>query len=173
MQRSTWLLWILLAMCNGTVAGELYRWVDAQGKVHYGDTPARDAAKVESKKFSAVTQNENVSYETRRAQQNFPATLYVSENCGDYCAQARNLLSKRGIPFAEKKLVTEEEISTFKKQAGTDSVPVLQLGKSYITGFQAARWQNELDIAGYPKLPAYRPSGKIPAVASQVAPAIP
>jgi len=162
MKRFVLLFAVCLAMCNFATAGELYRWVDAQGKVHYGDMPAPDS-KAESKKFPAAVHNENESYETSRARQNFPATLYVSENCGDYCTQARNLLNQRGIPFAEKKLVTDEEITAYKKQAGTDNVPALQLGNNYVTGFQAARWHSELDIAGYPKIPAYRPASAVPA----------
>ncbi|MDO8292170.1 MAG: hypothetical protein Q7T29_04830, partial [Gallionella sp.] len=50
---------------------------------------------------AAVAPAEDLPYETRRAQQNFPVTLYVAENCTEYCDQARELLIKRGIPFSE------------------------------------------------------------------------
>jgi len=51
MKRIVLLLSCLAAMPSGTQAGELYRWVDAKGKVHYGDVPPADMAQVEPRKF--------------------------------------------------------------------------------------------------------------------------
>ncbi|BBI98404.1 NrdH-like redox domain-containing protein [Ferrigenium kumadai] len=166
----------LLAVSLFAQAGELYRWVDKAGKVHYGDTPPPAAALVEEKKLTdVVAPSADMPYETRRAQQNFPVTLYVGDGCGEFCVQARELLIKRGIPFSEKNLVTREEIDAFKAASGGDKVPVLAVGKTLISGFSASRWNNELDIAGYPKSASYRPLPVLPApaVASEAAPANP
>ena len=136
-----------------------YRWVDQSGKVHYGDVPAEDAERVEQKKFSASPEADSAGlpYETRRAQKNFPVMLYTASNCKEACSQARNFLNQRGIPFAEKKLVTQEEINNFKQESGSDQSPTLGVGKSYLKGFEAGQWNSELDIAGYPKTAPYRP----------------
>lgn len=148
---------LCLLVCVPTVqAGELYRWVDSSGKVHYGDAPPPDAAKVETRKFSDVVPGEDLPYETRRAQQNFPVTLYVADNCGETCEQARSLLRKRGVPFTEKNLVKKEEIDAFRNLSGSDSVPVLSVGRIFLKGFLATQWNNELDVAGYPKSAPYR-----------------
>ena len=157
-------------------AGELYRWTDAKGNVYYGDVPPADATQVEVMTYSAApTPSEALSYEMRRAQQNFPVTLYVADNCGEYCSQARSLLSKRGIPFSEKMLITQEEIDAFKVLSGSDSTPTLSVGRNFLKGFQAEQWHSELDFAGYPKTAPYRASGTLPAsapaAASEVAPA--
>lgn len=138
-------------------AGELYRWVDSSGKVHYGDAPPPDAAQVETRKFSGtVAPDADLPYETRIARQNFPVTLYVGEECGEVCVHARELLNKRGIPFSEKKLVTKEEVESFKMLSGTDIAPTLAVGRTFLPGFRAERWSSELDIAGYPKSAPYR-----------------
>lgn len=165
----------LLLMPLFVQAGELYRWVDKAGKVHYGDTPPSEAALVEEKKFTGtVAPDAELPYETRRAQQNFPVTLYVGDGCGEFCVQARELLNKRGIPFAEKNLVTREEIDAFKAASGGDKVPALSVGKTFVSGFSSGRWNNELDIAGYPKSASYRPLPvQAPAAASQAVPANP
>lgn len=176
MKRIVLLLSCLAVMPSGAQSGELYRWLDAQGKVHYGDVPPTDAAQVTPiKSPAAVASVEDLPYETRRAQQNFPVTLYVAENCVEACNQARNLLGKRGIPFSEKLLITQEDIDTFKAFSGSDSVPTLAVGKAFLKGFLAERWQGELDIAGYPKNAPYRAPGALPAPAatSEVAPANP
>lgn len=147
----------LLVCLPAAQAGELYRWVDSSGKVHYGDAPPA-AAKVETKRFSDsdAVPGENLPYETRRAQQNFPVTLYVADNCGETCEQARSLLRKRGVPFTEKNLVKKEEIDAFRNLSGSDSVPVLSVGRIFLKGFLATQWNNELDVAGYPKSAPYR-----------------
>jgi hypothetical protein len=150
----------LLLACLAIIpvhAGELFRWVDAHGKVHYGDTPPADTLEVESKKFSNETsQNEDLPYETRRAQQNFPVTLYVGDACGGPCDHARDLLYKRGVPFKEELLKTQEDIDSFQKLSGGRNIPALQVGKSFLVGFLESSWNSELDVAGYPKTASYR-----------------
>ncbi|MFZ5502700.1 MAG: DUF4124 domain-containing protein [Pseudomonadota bacterium] len=153
------MLLVMCGWCGLVQAGELYRWVDAQGKVHYGDAPPADAARVETKHFSAAADaDQTMPYETRRAQQNFPVTLFVSQECGEYCDQARGLLDKRGIPFGEKVLVSKEEIDAFKAASGHERVPTLQVGRNYLGDFRSEVWHKELDIAGYPKQSSYRPA---------------
>ncbi len=133
-------------------AGEVFRWVDKAGAVHYGDEPPRDADDVERKKLSSEpSQNEDLPYETRVAQQNFPVTLYVTARCGGLCAQARALLNKRGIPFSEKVLRTKAEADALKELTGFVKVPVLAVGKTFLEGFREEQWTDELEAAGYPK----------------------
>ena len=181
MRRIVLLLACLASQTSLTVqAEERYRWVDAQGKVHYGDVRPADAAEVESKKISSEpAQNEYLPYETRRAQQHFPVTLYVADNCTDPCNQARDLLNKRGIPFSEKMLLTKEEIDAFKARYDFDTAPALLVGKTMLKDFLADQWNNELDIAGYPKTAPYRaPKSPVqptaaPTAGSQVPPPSP
>ncbi len=165
MNRVILMLAGLFAATLSAQAGELYRWVDQSGKVHYGDIPPSEAPLVESLEFrDEAVPDAGLPYETRRAQQNFPVTLYVAENCTEFCEQARELLTRRGIPFAEKKLVTQEEIDAFKAASGGDSIPALAVGKTFVNGFEAGRWHGELDIAGYPKIAPYRaPTQTVPA----------
>jgi hypothetical protein len=152
------LLSCLAVISSNVQAGELYRWVDSSGKVYYGDVLPADALQVEVKKFPKDTSsNEYLPYDTLRAQQNFPVTLYVSEDCGGTCVQARSLLNKRGIPFSEKSLKTYKDTEAFKQLSGFDAfVPTLAVGKDYLKGFEESQWNSELDIAGYPKTASYR-----------------
>jgi len=174
MRRIVLLFGCLAVLSSGPQAGELYRWRDAQGKVHYGDAPPPEAAQVEAVKFPAAdAPEEGLPYETRRARQNFPVTLYVADNCGEYCDLARSLLRQRGIPFSEKKLATPEDFAAFRTLSGSDGVPTLAVGKAFLRGFEAGQWHGELDIAGYPKSAPYRPPAPppAPAAASGVEPA--
>lgn len=176
MKLIIWLLCCIVIMPLVAHAGELYRWMDSSGIMHYSDVPTADAEKIDSKKLSdEVTPNENLPYETRRAQQNFPVILYVGSGCGELCNQARLLLNKRGIPFIEKVLSTKDEINAFRQLANSEIVPTLAVGKAILKGFESKQWHGELDIAGYPKIAPYRTSASPanPAAASQIVPANP
>ena len=157
MKISVYVLSLVLMVCNAVYADTLYRWVDKDGKVHYGDKPADDAINTEQKKFGVPSSagDDDLSYGIRKAKQDFPVTLYVAANCGEFCVQARSLLNKRGIPFAEKNLGTKEEVDAFKKLTGGDITPTLMVGKTSLKGFQEGQWNSELDIAGYPKIAPY------------------
>jgi hypothetical protein len=167
------LLACLISLSLSVQAGELYRWVDKDGKMNYGDVPPTGATDVERIKLSGeTTRNEDLPYETRRAQQNFPVTLYVSKVCGETCDQARSMLNKRGIPFSEKALETKQDVEAFKQLSGIGSaVPVLAVGKNFLRGFLESQWNSELDFAGYPKSAPYR-APRAPA-ANSVSPANP
>lgn len=154
------LLVCLASMSFGVQAGKLYRWVDSYGKVHYGDAPPPGAMQIEAKKLSgSAPPIEYLPYETRLARQNFPVTLYVADSCREPCDHARSMLAKRGIPFSEKLLHTEKEVEEFKKLSGSDSSPTLSVGKTFLKGFLAGQWHDELSIAGYPKTASYRVHG--------------
>ncbi|MEQ1742171.1 MAG: glutaredoxin family protein [Candidatus Nitrotoga sp.] len=157
-RRFVWTGLIALASVSVQADG-LYRWVDKSGKVHYGDSPAADAAAVEKKKFGAAPTVDvnDLPYAARQAKHNFPVTLYIAENCGDPCKQAREFLNKRGIPFTENNVRTQEELDAFKKLSGSASVPTLSVGKTWFKGFQAEQWGGGLDTAGYHPAPSNQP----------------
>ncbi len=155
-------LGLLLVLLNVAQAGSLYRWVDKDGKVHYGDRPAEDAVAPQQKRFSDAAGGADLPYSVRKASQDFPVTLYVSDKCGDYCVQARALLNKRGIPFGEKNVASKDDIDALKAKTGGDVVPALTVGRTPLSGFEAGKWNSELDIAGYP---ATAPYGVRPAAA--------
>jgi hypothetical protein len=165
MKRIVLFLACLAIMPLAVQAGELFRWVDKAGKMNYGDLPPADATDIVKLKYSSNTpQNGELPEETRRALQNFPVTLYVGDGCGETCEQARTLLGKRGVPFSETLLRTRQDVEAFKQLSGIDGVvPVLGVGKDFLKGFSELLWNNELDIAGYPKT-ARSPQGVAPPV---------
>ncbi len=156
--KAKFLLLGLLLMANTAVA-ELYRSIDKDGKVHYSDTPLMDSEDVERLKSAKEPVPEtSFPYETRRAMQNFPVTLYTFPECKSACQQAREFLVARGIPFTEKSLVMQEDIDAFVKASGGGQFPAATVGKTWLKGFLDEQWNNELDIAGYPKKNlTYRP----------------
>jgi glutaredoxin len=135
-------------------AGELYRYIDNTGRVQYSDKPNPDAERLKFGNAPAV--EAALPYETQKAQQFFPVTLFTFEQCGAPCTEARQLLKDRGIPFADKVLVTKEDEDEYRKISGGTQVPAMKVGKTWVKGFLAGQWHKELDFAGYPKTAPYR-----------------
>ncbi len=152
------MLFTLSCLMVGTAQAELYRWVDGSGNVHYSDRPLPGTAEVETLKVAPPpSPDDSLPYETRRAMQAFPVTLYVSPNCGTPCSEAQALLKQRGIPYSEQNLDTAEKIEAYRSETGGLEVPVVRIGKTRLKGFLAAQWHKELDFAGYPKAAPFRP----------------
>jgi glutaredoxin len=89
-------------------------------------------------------------YATQVAVRRNPVVLYVSDNCGEGCTQARSLLVKRGVPFGEKNAQSNADAQAeLKKLTGELKVPVIRIGAHSLKGFEADSWQAALDEAGY------------------------
>jgi hypothetical protein len=150
-------LLLLSLLCAGLVQAQgAYRWVDSDGKVHYGDRPPPAATgKAKELKLGAPAADKQVSFTMRQAMENFPVTLYVSADCGEGCKEAGAHLKKRGIPFSEKSVATAEDSAALSKLIGGQAVvPVLMVGAKTRTGFEPGSWDGLLDAAGYPKVKA-------------------
>ena len=148
-----------LVIAASATAAEMYRWVDKDGKVHYTDSPPPASAKqVQEKNLggNSVVSGGDVPYAVRAASKNFPVTLFVSD-CGEPCAQAKQHLSRRGIPYTPKNPANNQaDADALRKLIGDPMVPVLVVGNtSPIKGYQAGNWDAALDAAGYPRSKHY------------------
>lgn len=147
-------MFCVLCLSAGVCAAQYYRWVDEQGKVHYGDRPPPAmAGKVQVMRHGAPAAEPTLPYAVREAMANFPVTLYVSADCKEGCSEGRNYLKARGIPFTEKNVASKEDVEALKKLTGGGEVfvPILTAGTKSVVGWRLFDWQRLLDAAGYPK----------------------
>lgn len=154
---------LVLAVAALAQAQTLYRWVDKQGGVHYSDTPppAAEAREMQEKRAVGTGYVEaGPSYAMRRAQQDFPVTLYTDTRCAAACDDARKLLQARGIAFKESVMKSDEDLAAFRQRFDGEapSVPSLIVGLQKRVGFEDGIWQKLLDDAGYPRASAPAPS---------------
>lgn len=155
MKRIPILLCVAAALAASAAQAQttLYKWVDKDGKVQYTEfPPPKDARNVTEKVLSGggPSTEEQMPYATRMAAQRSPVTLYTSSECGEYCDQGRELLNRRGVPFAEKNAQTSQEAQdALLKLTGSLSVPFLVVGESNLRGFSEGSWNAALDRAGY------------------------
>lgn len=173
----------VIAMLGGvSQAQQVYRIVGADGKVTFSDTPppAANKAKVTAGAGSgtlpansgAVTTS-SLPFELRQVASKYPVTFYSGENCGP-CASARSMLITRGIPFAEKTVITGEDAQALQRLSGESSLPFATVGAQQLKGFADSEWTQFLNAAGYPAtslLPSnYRQLPATPLVAVSTAP---
>jgi glutaredoxin len=157
--------------CAAQAQTTVYKWVDKDGKVQYSsEPPPSDAENVTQRRMgNAGGDDTSLPYATRQASQRNPVTLYVSNNCGELCADGRTLLSNRGIPYSERNAETNpEEREKLRQLAGALSVPFLTVGDRQVKGFDENSWNAALDGAGYPRT---RLPGQLPTRPSTEAPA--
>jgi glutaredoxin len=145
----------LLLLASAVGAQSMYRWVDKEGKVHYTDQPPpkAEAAQVEKKQSVLLGVDQTATYTLRKATADYPVTLYTDKDCAP-CKDARNHLTRRGVPFTEKNIYNDDALQAeLKALSGSDkmTVPLVKIGKKTINGFLASEWDSLLDASGYPK----------------------
>lgn len=133
-------------------AHALYKVVGPDGTVSYTDRPpAAQGNKVNSLGSGGTGPSEqNLPYELRQVVSRYPVTLYTGEGCTP-CEAARQLLRQRGIPYAEKQIVTTEDADTLQRLTGGRDAPSLTIGAQALRGLSADAWHSYLDSAGYPR----------------------
>ncbi|NOT16767.1 MAG: glutaredoxin family protein [Sulfuriferula sp.] len=150
--KQVWIAALALVTFQLAHAGEVYRWVDNAGVVHYSDhAPANAVKKLEQRKLESNVIDGQGSYVTKDAATKNPVTLYAGD-CGPLCVNAKNLLDKRGIPYAYKDPAKNKEDNfALEKLINGHELPVLKIGTNVVKGWEPNRWNQLLDEAGYPK----------------------
>jgi glutaredoxin len=147
----------LLALAAAAVvlpAHALYKVVGPDGKVTYTDrAPGTSEGKVTpltATGSSVATNPAELPIELRQVTARYPVTLYVVADCAP-CDSARSLLRQRGVPHAERIIVTEEDAEAVQRLTGTRDVPTMTIGSQHLRGFSPETWNSYLDSAGYPR----------------------
>jgi glutaredoxin/predicted outer membrane lipoprotein len=164
-------LLLACAFAHIPAAAQMYKWTDAQGTVHYTDTPPPQQRASQINTPSAGAAQASLPYELARAVKANPVTLYTTaQSACAGCDQGRSLLRARGIPYTEKTVNTDEDKEQLRHLAGKLELPLLVVGSRTVAGFQDAAWQDALSAAAYPRS-AQLPSGYQYAAPEPAAPA--
>ncbi|GEM_PF-998394 len=143
---------LLLTVAFSAQAQTLYRYTDESGRVVYTDRPPSptDKAKdVQMKKAGGnFIETDKMSATTRYAVSRYPVTLYAFP-CGDACESGETLLQRRGIPYTYVDTQSESGNEKLKALTGKTTVPVLQVGDTFLVGFNEGTWNSKLDSGGY------------------------
>ncbi len=153
-----------------TASQAQYKVIGADGKVTYTDrAPTTPEGKVSGigAKAPAQAAQPDLPFDLRQIATKYPVTLYTVAGACEPCASARQLLKQRGIPYAERQVITDEDSEALEKLSGGREAPTLTIGSQTLRGLAAEVWISYLDAAGYPResrLPTsyqYRPASPI------------
>ncbi|MFN0163586.1 MAG: DUF4124 domain-containing protein [Burkholderiales bacterium] len=137
-----------------------YKYIGPDGRVVYSDTPPPPNAKPLAKppaqtgaapaaSGSAAGGSQSLPFALQGPTKTYPVVLYTGADCAA-CDQGRQLLSARGVPFAEKTVRTQDDLNAFKAATGASQIPVMLVGGSKSVGFDESAWNVALTGAGYP-----------------------
>lgn len=149
---------VLACGLSSAPAWAMYKVVNPDGSVTYTDRPPTTGnAKITplgrrgTPGAEAATDAEAaLPAELRQAMRRHPVTLYTSPDCAP-CDNARQYLQRRGVPYAERRAVTEDDAAALERLVGGRTVPSLTIGAQPLRGFGEADWAVYLDAAGYPR----------------------
>jgi len=133
-----------------------YKVTNPDGTVTYTDRPpVTGNGRVSPVDTSTGTGDASASLsrlplELRQVAQRYPVVLYVSTTDCAPCDTARALLKERGIPFTEKTVSSQEDVTELERRVGSRSVPALTVGAQSVQGMTSDVWNSYLDAAGYP-----------------------
>ena len=121
---------------------QLYKWIDDQGNVHYGDSPPDGAALKQIRgnvsSFTSVTVepfelDEKLLTESAKGK---TVVMYSTSWCG-YCKQAARHFRKHRIPFKEYDIEKSAKGARDYRKLNGRGVPIILVGKQRMNGFNA------------------------------------
>jgi glutaredoxin len=131
---------VLFTVCASLATltqGDVYKWTDDTGKVHFSDQKP-DAVPVETVDIRTNSFNAPASpANTLPAVVNSPAVImYSTARCG-YCKRARTFFRQNNIPFREYDVETSHKGRKDFARLNGRGVPIILIGNQRMNGFTA------------------------------------
>jgi glutaredoxin len=145
-------LFFALALAGQASIAQTYKWVDAQGRTHYGDRPPAEAR---TRPVTAVinTYSGAPVLHAAGSPAGKPAAreslvIYTTPTCG-YCNAAKAHMGRRGIPYTERDVTTSDSYAREFRQKGGRGVPLIVAGSRTLNGYSPESLDELLKGAGY------------------------
>jgi glutaredoxin len=132
-------------------AQQIYRWVDANGRVQYSaeKPPANAQSSVVQPRVSTVGSVGSGAAAGSKAPTGKAAVkMYATDWC-PYCKQARAYLTRRGIAYVELDIEKSQAAKSEYQSIGGRGVPVILVGNERMNGYSEQRMAQMLTAAGY------------------------
>lgn len=123
---------ISLLVISSSVYGQIYKWTDSDGKVHFSDQ--RPGAPVAGEIEAKVITYTSVTYDVTKLDHGNKVVMYSTAWC-KYCKKARKYFKKNNISFTDYDIEKDSEANNRYKKMGAKGVPVILVGKKRMNGF--------------------------------------
>ena len=155
MRRLRWLVVLFFSICALPGAAGVYKWTDAEGRIHYSDSAPADQKPAQVKiQVNSITGPATVStIPAATSKAPSPSAkervrIYTTSWCG-YCKKAKAQLAARRVPFDEIDVETSDSGRREFASIHGRGVPVVLVGSQRMDGFDAAGLDAMLAGAGY------------------------
>ncbi len=131
---------ITLLAAGAAAAQGIYRWTDANGKIHYGTAPPAHAKaamvrdRVSSYDGPVQVQRTPAAAKGAAAVAAGPVVMYATDCCG-YCAKARAYFARKRIAYVEHDVEKSPAANAEFKRLGGRGVPLIVHGGQTLRGF--------------------------------------
>jgi len=136
---------LFAATITTTANAEIYKWTDADGRVHFGDARPVDErfeeVTVQINSYEAVTFENWEGEKTERAEK---VVMYTTSWCG-YCAKARKYFTQNKISFVEYDIERDLRAKKRYDALGAKGVPVILVGRARMNGFSESGFRKIYD----------------------------
>lgn len=137
--RPGWAAILAASLLAAAVApAEVFRWVDDNGDVHFGDRPSQ-AHRSEPVEIRVNTY-EAVTYASHTGAPAESVVMYSASWCG-VCKQARRYFEQQQIAFTEYDIEQDAKGRTAYRRLGASGVPVILVGDRRMNGFSVAGFE--------------------------------
>ena len=140
---------VALLWAGAADAQNVYRWTDANGKVHYGNEPpagvkARSEVRERINSYAGPPQVQSSAAapakgKTSAAAPSGTVVMYATSWCG-YCAQARAHFAQKGIRYVEHDVEKSAAANAEFRNLGGRGVPLIVFGLERMNGFSPDRF---------------------------------
>ncbi len=135
--KSLFIIILYVLIVPTSMSAEVTKWVDENGRVHYGERPPEGVNSSKMKgQISSISSLENI-----------PKTpvLYSTAWCG-YCKKARAFMRANGVDFVEYDIEKDPIAKTKYLQKGGRGVPFLVKGNQKLYGYSEVRYKQFLGL---------------------------
>lgn len=145
------LLLVVLLIAPALSGADVYKWTDAQGRIHYSDSAPPEVktqqvkVKISSISGPAVVSTLSNPTATKTKQS---VRIFTAAWCG-YCKKAKAFLNAKGVAYDEVDVETSDRGRSEFSRLGGRGVPVILVGSQRMDGFEAGALTAMLEQAGW------------------------
>ncbi len=135
-----------LVVASPASLAQLYKWVDENGNVHYGDSPPENAdlkkitgnvSSFSSVSVEAFVYDPNIITQRKKSKS---VVMYSASWCG-VCKKAARYFQQKGIAYTEYDIEKSKKAALEFRQLNGRGVPVILVGDRRMNGFNAGSFE--------------------------------
>lgn len=130
-------------LCLGVGTAAIYRWTDANGRVHLTDRPPQ------SQSAESVTIQPINTYKAPKPPPGLKKIVLYSTSWCSACKKAKKFLSRNNIDFTEKDIEKSHQAKQEFARLGGRGVPLILIGETKLRGYNKSKMRKYLSDAGY------------------------